>query len=630
MRERMARRLQVSQRERGFTLVELVVAMFVIATVLLLLISVQISASSTIKDARMREQATALANESLERLRAIPWGILLKGMDSNFADAALVGTDPYYATPIYVAAQKKLTIQGQEFTLRVAPSGASDQISATNTQPWEPLFDSEGSNRKVVLDPGGTGTEFVVRSYVTEPLDGAQDAVGLLVVVTWIDTDGNLRETVVNAPSFAALSCSNDEARSPFVSACEARLTASAYTGPVVANITAWNLDTNAPENVPIIPNTQRYSIEVVTASTRAAVASEQTSLVTGTLKYGRTTMLGDPTVKPIQEDTRTIGFFELAASDFPVGPGAAPDNPPALNVNPTANQEPQNSASGSFLTLSGRSDFRRPGQIISSTKVSCFAGIPAGQPCTFAKLDNRTPDRNYEASSNFFLTFDPPGSSADWTVRLMRRLNENGGNQDQAWAARFTSAAGSSAVGCTTLSGPGCVAAGAKRNMGTFAFASIINGTWSTGNQSIVLLQNYSDEVKVQRGASQKNTAATVTRSGTLTWWNGSSMESVGIDNNSDFTKVIGPAYWDATGGYGLEIVRGTATVRPVNNPTVSNPDPNCITTECTITADSGSVQIALEIRVFTPANPAGYAQRLTYVVNPVTATATYKDVQQ
>src|SRR5665648_1192881 len=65
--------------DEGFTLVELIVAMFVIAIILTSLAMVQTRAMVTIAQAKERQQATALANQTLEQLRALPWDTLKKG-----------------------------------------------------------------------------------------------------------------------------------------------------------------------------------------------------------------------------------------------------------------------------------------------------------------------------------------------------------------------------------------------------------------------------------------------------------------------------------------------------------------------------------------------------------------------
>jgi prepilin-type N-terminal cleavage/methylation domain-containing protein len=608
-------RLHLSQRDQGFTLVELVVAMMIMAVILFLLIGIQIQAATTIKDAKMRQQATALANESLEQMRAIPWLVLKRGMYSNFD--AVSGNDPYVTG-------STLTVAGQTFTLRVAPAGAGDQ--QLTPQAWPPLFDTTGSHKRVRPDPALTGTMFTVRSYVTTPLDNSPDAVGLAVVVTWQDTRGVTRETVVSAPSFAALACSTDPNRSPFAGACQARLTAGSSTGSVSSNIAAWNTDTNAPAGVPVIPGTDVYSFSVSTASVGATSVSEQTTFVTGSIRYGNAVARGNPNDTFPSENSNTLGHFDLGASNDPLVPGAPPKNPAPLDINPVANEEPflvMNN--GGSPELRGRSDFRRPGDALVSATVSCRTGIPAGQPCAYATLGNRTPDTNFEASSNFFLQFESD------LIRLMRRLNESGGNTDAAWAGRFTSAAGTAAVGCTVLTGPGCVSAGAERNLGTIAFGTIFAATtWSGGNTDVVRVENYQDSVRVERGhnGTQKNSPAVVTRSGTLRYWNGSSMATLNITPDTNTTVSLGTGTWTSNNGnHSMELVGGQVQITPAERPAVSNPDANCITAECQVFASSGTIVVSMEIIIRTPSYPTGYAIMVTSVINPVSASAVYKD---
>jgi len=72
------RRSQI-KRDDGFSLVELVVAMAIISGVLLGLVTLQTKAMVTIAQAKERQQATAIANEVLEQLRALPWNSITKG-----------------------------------------------------------------------------------------------------------------------------------------------------------------------------------------------------------------------------------------------------------------------------------------------------------------------------------------------------------------------------------------------------------------------------------------------------------------------------------------------------------------------------------------------------------------------
>ncbi len=68
--------------EAGFTLVELLVTMAVIAGCLLGLIAMQMRAMETTAAAKQRQQATQLANRTMEQIRALPYTTVQMGLSS--------------------------------------------------------------------------------------------------------------------------------------------------------------------------------------------------------------------------------------------------------------------------------------------------------------------------------------------------------------------------------------------------------------------------------------------------------------------------------------------------------------------------------------------------------------------
>ncbi len=69
----------------GFTLIELLVTMFVIAGCLLGLIAMQLRALETTTLAKQRQQATQLANRTMEQLRALPYATVADGVGEGAA-----------------------------------------------------------------------------------------------------------------------------------------------------------------------------------------------------------------------------------------------------------------------------------------------------------------------------------------------------------------------------------------------------------------------------------------------------------------------------------------------------------------------------------------------------------------
>src|SRR5690348_12820879 len=107
MWQRLVRALRSVRNNRddsGFTMVELIVTMVIISTVLLGLVGVQISSLVTTSAAKQRQQASALANQSMEELRALPFATVSGGLYSGdlTADPNISGSyfKPAYDTAI--------------------------------------------------------------------------------------------------------------------------------------------------------------------------------------------------------------------------------------------------------------------------------------------------------------------------------------------------------------------------------------------------------------------------------------------------------------------------------------------------------------------------------------------------
>lgn len=168
MRERLSGILQRRQLELdgGFSLVELMVAMAIIGGVLLGLVTLQTMAMVTIAQAKERQQATAIANEVLEQLRALPWNSITKG--------------PATYEEKYVSGDK-VTIPNEPVTGEpiVERSGAIEEIDPAFDSP---LHGKAGTNLTLHTDPALPGFEFRAYSFVTQS-GGAGDMYNIIVVV---------------------------------------------------------------------------------------------------------------------------------------------------------------------------------------------------------------------------------------------------------------------------------------------------------------------------------------------------------------------------------------------------------------------------------------------------------------
>jgi len=264
----------------GFSLVELVVAMFIIGGVLLSLVTLQTKAMVSIAQAKERQQATAIANEVLEKLRALPWNSIIKGPSS------------YENKYIY---EKKLTIPDEPITGEpiIERSGA---ITVDDPAYNSPLNGEGGTNLTVHTDPALPGFEFRAYSFVTQP-DGAGTPYNITVVVEWDTRDGGstkqvlARTTAFNTSS--STSCGSDETQ-PYPTACQDFYTASASAkGPSItvegAHVVREGDD--APDGIaPILDGSNVASISLSSSHAGITIDSTQSTRVRSTFKPGTLT----------------------------------------------------------------------------------------------------------------------------------------------------------------------------------------------------------------------------------------------------------------------------------------------------------------------------------------------------
>lgn len=548
----------------GFTLIELVVAMVVITGVLVTLIAVQTSALVTTTHARQRTQATAVANQTMEQLRALPWLVLSNGLHTSFLSAA--GGDP--------------NVSGGRLR-PVASPGVDDVLVTSSSQATDkaPLSGPGGTNKVVTTDPQLPGVTFTSRAYVSRSASTADGVVSLTVVTSWVvnqrDTTGSV---VVRSEAYAPAGGCGDAGNQPFLGACQALLSAS-------AGATGWTTTlspaspvtdpsapvTPAPAGATLLPGSP-YSIATVSAGQAGVgVSSQQASTVDASVLHaGVTLATPDVTAAAV---TSGLSKITNAASNDVGSTGAAPPNP--ADVSSLGSSSSGTLSSGAtVLTLSGPSG--TSGVAKASTVASCSGGVPAGQPCG--------------ASTTSGGSSGSVGLSVAGTAFGVASVA--GGGTATTSAARFTSAVGTATTGCTILSGPGCIAAGTTRSVGAAVFGT---GPWAAGAapNGLVRVTGYSDAARVERGLSQRTTAATTSRTAGLVYWNGTGYTTLTVDRLTSQTIVVPATSWSGPGG--AVTATATVTVTPAMS-IASNPDPTACSGEgCTIDADTGSITVAV-----------------------------------
>lgn len=609
-------------RDEGFTMVELVVAMVVIAITLMMLAMVQLTAVESISESGRRQQATALGNEAIEGMRAIPWNVLSKGMASQYLTAS--GGDSYVNSG-------NLVVDGKTVPLVVAPSSQNQDLG----NPWPPLFSTSGSHKTVRLDAEGQRS-YTIRAYVVQGISGSTSSLGLAVIVEWPNSDGGTSHTTVWSSAYRGSGCGNLDTQ-PYLGACQALFEASSTSGQIVSEVTATTLPngTDPIFTLPILgPDATNdvYSLTMRTAGVAARASGQQVVVTHGFAQYGGTSFDdADDATQPGNEGWENgFALYELAASDDISSPDY-PANPTNLSVTPAGTSEQERyitDSSNSPIEIWAYSDHRRPATIDASVTLGCVTGIPANQPCAKSTMSNYA---DLSGGSGYVLM------EIDNTIfRLSRRLSESGNNNENAWVGRFVTSAGTaSAVGCSTLTAEGCISAGAERTMAQLNLGTVVTGSSSWGGQAaqgLVIVEGKSgcpstvglyESILVQRGASQKTTTATAVRCGQIRYWNGTAYTTLAIDKNTETTVSTPEVVWTSN----QYTVTADATVIVHKAAEVPAGPADCAADACIISADAGVIAIHVTyVITWSGASGQTYVLDSVTVVNPPQATASYK----
>ncbi len=602
-----ARRDKLSQRDAGFTLVELVVAMLVIAIVLIAIITVQARALTTNADSQARQVATAVANQAMEQFRSMPWDSLRKGLASNFVSAA--GGDPFVTGTT-------LTVNGETYDLKVAPSSNDQDLSI----PRPPLFTGTGSNATLQTSPSGNGDQYTVRAYTTDDKSGNLNTVGLVVVSSWTSrVTGKTLYTVLTSAAYSASGCGST-LDAPYLAACQAAFDSHGSSGQIVVGASATDTppDVTSATRVPLLPGSSFYDLSMSTATASSGVSSLQVSTANSLVSYGGTTL--DDNSPSTSPNVAGYDKYSVKASTDTTTGAPGPDTSASNKVGSSSTHL---SVAGGSWSMVWRSDMTRLSDLSAHTTDACSTGsenTPATEPCADAIIHEALYD---------------PASASLWDGTNEFLLTKITDGVDRAWATRFTELNGSLAMGCGTVSDSGCVSAGASRTIGNIVIGS---GNWDSTVTSgipdapdgLAVISNYADSIMTQRGTNQPAAAAMTVRSGSMKYWLGSASgyKTETLTAGTDLGPVVlAPVTFDGD-GY-VMLAEGTIDISPAASTIKGAGDPLCKAAACAISASNGTVNVTVRYTI-TPddATVAPFVLTVVTVVNGSQAGASFKEV--
>lgn len=546
----------------GFTLTEVIVTLFVISAVLLGLITVQVRALASVGLAKERQQATALVNRTMEQLRALPYDTVSAGLRlcDTPGDTNIVSGNfrPSYNT----------SINEPIVTNSTACSGAA----------IAPLYPHVQNNVGTLVG----STQFRVRTYVSRASSSSDQGYFLTVLADWTsaNTNGTNKLVAVRSRLFSPAGCSSSStATRPFAGPCQAFFYSDAGTAPSGITVSA------VTDGAPLVSGSDVVRLEsklpALSARTQnEQIVSAQSTATTSKLLLRRA---GD-----------SVSGGQSGASAADTDPATGSGNSPAAASSVTYAGPSSLSSSGSTVAnftvvapgnSSGSAYSTTQGAATPACKDDAGASMVTGQACSSTDM---TPDGAYKAVMDITL----PGGN----VRAVDLASIATPTTPSAWRAFGARAVLPASGHCTSTSGIGCVAAGARRTLGLVTVGKLpapgSGDTIPAGFTHLAQLNGFSATVGSESGISPG--AAVATRpANTLTYWNGSGYSTATLGTGGA-TYTLGSALgtYRLSGVVELTVTAsGSVVVDPVTTATTGAAP--CQTAACTSTATVGGVKL-------------------------------------
>lgn len=583
-----ARQVAREQREQsGFTLIEVVVAMAVVAVGLLGLMAVQARSIGSVTLAGQRQAASQLANRAMEQMRALPYGTLIGGVvcsdltgDTNLVVTAAAGG-------------------GCTATFRPAYDTRISESVVTQTGSQSPPVNP---HRQPTSSTTVGGTTYDVRAYVTRVNPNATVDAGLWLTVTSTWTSSASRNAPVSLATRSQVSSPTGCAANtthPYSGPCAAFLSADAGVtgGGLVVTSTRANqpvldgLDAARAQGSPSAMSARVQTDQVVAAQAQAVTSG---ATVTPTSGAARTS--GGAAGSSVADTDPATGSARSPGSPTAVGPtGAGPVT--SVGASNALTLTPDGAGTGSALGTAAA------GAIPACTDEN-GSTIANGQACSSARA---TPAASVSS------TLIVAALGADRPLALADVAQPGTSTPSRAFSGRFLTG---SASHCPTAAGVGCIAAGVRRTLGTARAGGLAalqtadrvqsggaDRTVAFGStaRSLVTVTDYTDLAQAEGGVGAQN--LTPTRAGSLSYWNGAAFTTVTLSAGTAATYTV-PA---TTATY------GTTTVAVAGTVTVTAATPGTLPTGCTSAAacvtrvTGGNVLAALSYTITTGGSVVG-----------------------
>ncbi|UER54163.1 prepilin-type N-terminal cleavage/methylation domain-containing protein [Kineosporiaceae bacterium SCSIO 59966] len=305
------RRLATACRNRdGFTLVEVTVAMTLLAMAFSSLAVVFVASLEAVAVSRERQAATELGNRTMEQLRALPYATATGG--ARLSDLAADRVDPRQdPRNVFLGSDGLYHLFSP--TGEVIPAGSTAPLPA----PLQPAPDT------VEVD----GADFLVRTYVSQATEAGVALYRATVIVMWAArASGDPKRFVTQSLLASPTGCVSEQTH-PFAAPCDPFLYADAGTGGGALHVLPRELaadEIGDPERA--IPGLDLIGATLSLADASSSLQSEQITAVRGQVRSSTATLDlddaarqtaggggastfvdSDPSTTPVPSDSQTL-----------------------------------------------------------------------------------------------------------------------------------------------------------------------------------------------------------------------------------------------------------------------------------------------------------------------------------
>lgn len=578
--------------DEGFTLLELSVAMIIIAVVIVTLVGLQVSSLKTVGVARQRQAATALADQKIERMRALPYSTIQAGLlqsdlagDPNVVSGRLIGPSNWNEAIITSTTQSNTEL---------VPHVSSPPVTTTN------------------------GITYQLSTYITHPKnpDGTDSASSIdfwvTVLVKWSSaaTGGHFKSVAVRTRMSYPAGC-NGDVNHPYAGPCQAFLYGNA--GPSAGSISITPADSSTPP-VNGIPFT---NASVVFSNYSSQISVEQTTSAVSKAFNSGTNV------------DNVVTGEDVTAAQADIDPATATTTGPN-NITVPSSAASSNQISGTAGVMSLFRTGTAAGSAVQSAVAATSPGncqdlagtvLATNQACAASQLGrvgNNEADLDLASIAGrdlpaFALAAMQPDATAS-----------------RSYSARFL--AGVSGH-CTNATGDGCVASGVSRSFSSFMAGGLPSGqdgdTLPSGFSGMVTGSSYADTATAETGKYSTGLAATSTAptpTGTVRYWNGTGYTTVNLATTSNYNLGSTTATYARNGN--PSVVISMSGVLKITAASTTNATPaNCQPTACTAKAQGAAVVADVTYQIMSGTSQVAY---FTVELNlgRIQANATYRAV--